>query len=196
MTKVIIAMSISPNGLTAREDGQEDWLPSSNADDFYTDAKRFNNFIMGRETYELVTKFSPDYFNRVNAQYKIIVTRNTSFSADGYIVLHSPEEVISFLEQQGVEDAFIIGGGKLITEYIKRGLVDEIWLTITPYIIGKGRPLIDPDEFDLPLELIEHRELSGGRILAKYKVASKNIYMDDASEIDDNFIDVREKVTK
>jgi dihydrofolate reductase len=172
MIKVIISMAISPNGLTAREDGQEDWLPATNADDFYTDAQRFDNFIMGRETYELVTKFSPDYFNKATARHKIIITRNTNFQADGYTVMHGPEEAISFLEQRGVTHALVIGGGKLNTEYLKRQLVDEIWLTITPYIIGTGRQLIDPAAFDLPLELLEHRELSGGRILVKYKVAA------------------------
>ena len=49
--KVILAMAISPNGLIARENGEEDWLPSEGWDEFLIDAKAFKNIVMGRETY-------------------------------------------------------------------------------------------------------------------------------------------------
>lgn len=163
-------MAISPNGLIAREDGREDWLPSSNWDDFLVDASHFGNIVMGRETYELVTKLYPDYnFDNVDTSYKLIVTRNKDFVAKGYQVVYSPEEALTFLAQQGVKNVLLIGGGKLNTEFIKRSLVDEIWLTVTPHIIGKGRPFIAPEDFDLPLKFIESKALSDGRIQIKYR---------------------------
>lgn len=126
---------------------------------------------MGRETYELVTKLYPGYnFDTVDTKHKIIVTRNKDLSADGYQIVHSPEEAIDFLRHQGMKNVLLIGGGKLNTEFIKHDLVNEIWLIITPYIIGQGRPLIAPADFDLPLELIESKALSGGRVQVKYEV--------------------------
>lgn len=171
VSSVVLSMAISPNGLIAREDGQEDWLPSENWDDFLVDAKQFNNIVMGRETYELVKKLYADYnFDNVDTAHKVIVTRNQTFSAEGYTVVHSPEEAIAYLSQQEIEQILLIGGGKLNTEFIKRGLVDEIWLTVTPYIIGKGRPFISPADFDLPLIFKDSKHLSGGRVQLKYRV--------------------------
>jgi dihydrofolate reductase len=169
---VVLSVVISPNGLIARENGEEDWLPSEGWDEFLVQAKNFNNIVIGRETYELVMKLYPNYsFDDVKTGYRVIVTRNTDFVVpDGYIVVHSPEEVITFLQGKGLERVLLAGGGKLNTEFIKRKLVNEIWLTITPYIIGKGRSFISPDEFDLPLNLVGQETLSKGRVLLKYKV--------------------------
>ncbi len=59
--KVVLTMAVSLNGLIAREDGQEDWLPSEGWDDFVNDVAKFKNFVMGRETYELVQNLYPDH---------------------------------------------------------------------------------------------------------------------------------------
>lgn len=168
-------MAISPNGLIARENGEEDWLPSEGWDEFLVDAKNFNNIVMGRETYELVQKLYENYnFDNVETGHKVIITQNKEFVAGAeYKVTQNPEEALSYLESKNIEEALLIGGGKLNTSFIKQGLINEIWLTLTPYIIGKGRPFISPDEFDLPLELIECKVLSKGRLRIKYAVLTK-----------------------
>lgn len=170
--KVLLDMAISPNGLIAREDGDEDWLPSEGWDDFVLQAKQLNNIVMGRETYEQVTARYKDYnFNNVNCDYKVIVTRDVSFSApDGYLVVHSPEEAVALIESNGLNELFLIGGGKLNSAFIKRGLIDTIQLTINPYIIGKGRSFIGAEDFDLPLKLVSHKELSEGRVQLIYNI--------------------------
>lgn len=170
--RVILAMAISPNGLIARDNGQEDWLPSEGWDEFLVEAKRFKNIVMGRETYELVTKLYPNYnFDNVEADHKVIVTTQPDFdSPAGYHVVHTPEEAIDFVASNGLDQLLLLGGGKLNTSFIQKHLLDEIWLTITPYILGRGRSFISPAEFDLPLSLIEYKGLSRGRVLVKYRV--------------------------
>jgi riboflavin biosynthesis pyrimidine reductase len=71
--------------------------------------------------------------------------------------------------------ALLIGGGKLNSEFLKQGLVDQIWLTYTPHILGKGRPFIAPKDIDIQLTLMEHEQLSLGRLRAKYSV-NKDIH--------------------
>lgn len=171
--KVILDMAISPNGYIAREDGDEDWLPSEGWDEFLLLAKELNNIVMGRETYDQVTTRYKDYnFNNVECDHKVIVTRDENFnSPEGYVVVHSPEEAVSYIEDTGLNKLFLIGGGKLNSEFFKRKLIDEIQLTINPYIIGKGRLFISPEDFDVSLKLIETKELPGGRVRIKYSVA-------------------------
>lgn len=168
-------MAISPNGLIARENGEEDWLPSEGWGEFLVDAKEFDNIVMGRETYELVQKLYENYnFDNVSVAHKVIVTQNKDFKAsEKYTVVQSPKEALTYLESKGIQEALLIGGGKLNTSFIKQSLVNEIWLTLTPYVIGKGRPFISPDDFDLSLELIECKQLSKGRLRIKYSVVSK-----------------------
>lgn len=165
-------MVISPNGYIAREDGSEDWLPDEGWEEFVELAKDLNNIVIGRETYSQVTNRYKDYnFDNVPCKYKIIVTRNKEFQApDGYKAVYSPEEAIEYIKSKGIEKIFLIGGGKLNSEFMKKGLVDELQLTVNPYIIGKGRSFLSPDDFEMPLKLVEHSKLSGDRIKLKYIV--------------------------
>lgn len=166
-------MVISLNGLVARENGEEDWLPSEGWQEFLDDAKKYNNIVMGRETYELVQKLYKDYnFDSVETEQKVIVTKQSEYKTnDGYVIVHSPKESLEYLESKGMKEILLIGGGKLNSEFIKLGLVHELWITITPFILGKGRPFINPEDFDIPLELTSTEVLSKGRVKLKYKVA-------------------------
>lgn len=170
--KILLDMAISPNGYIAREDGDEDWLPSEGWNEFLVLAKELNNIVMGRETYDQVTSRYEDYnFDNVECDYKLIVTKDSSFTApDGYVIVHSPEEAVDYIKSSGLDKLFLIGGGKLNSEFFKRRLISEIQLTVNPYIIGKGRSFISPEEFEVSLKLVKAKELSGGRVQIKYSV--------------------------
>jgi dihydrofolate reductase len=170
--KVILDMVISPNGFIVRENGDEDWLPMDGWDMFVVEAKRYNNIVMGRETYVQVTeKYEHDNFDSVPVDHKIIVTRNQDFHApEGYIVLHSPAEAIAYLEQAGVQTLFLIGGGKLNAAFAKQGLINQVQLTITPYVIGKGRPVLAFDDYEFGLTLVAVKRLSLGKVKLVYTV--------------------------
>jgi dihydrofolate reductase len=124
--KIIQSNAISINGMLAREDGNEDWLPSEGWDEFVEDVAGFGNFIMGRETYELVMTLYPDYnFDNVDARFKIIVTSNRDFDCpDGYQIVDSPEAAIDLLEQANIEAGYLIGGGKLNSSFYEKGLIN------------------------------------------------------------------------
>ena len=170
--EVILDMVISPNGFIAREDGNEDWLPEAGWDEFVAEAKGYGNIVMGRETYEQVTARYEDYnFDNVDVEHKIIVTRNADFAApQGYAVVHSPEEAVEYLAEAGAKQLFLIGGGVLNAEFMKRGLVDRLQLTITPYIIGKGRPVLAFGDYEAALTLDSVEQLSIGRVRLVYKI--------------------------
>lgn len=170
--KVILDMVISPNGFIARENGDEDWLPHEGWDDFVAEAKQYGNIVIGRETYEQITeKYEGENFDNVAVDHKLIVTANKDFKApEGYTVVYSPEEAMAYLKGAGVETLFLIGGGKLNTAFAKAGLVSQIQFTISPYIIGKGRPVLAYDDFEMGLTLLKVKQLSIGRVRLVYKV--------------------------
>jgi dihydrofolate reductase len=170
--KIVQSNAISLNGMIARENGDEDWLPSVGWDEFVEDVKKYDNFIMGRETYELVMKLYPNYnFDNVKASYKIIVTSQPDYRApDGYIVIHSPEEAREFLETKNAEVGLLVGGGKLNSSFYAKGLVDETWVTVNPIILGKGRPFIGNFEFEAQLKLLDVIRLDKHRVQLRYAV--------------------------
>ena len=165
-------MVISPNGFIAREDGNEDWLPAEGWDEFVAEAKQHGNIVMGRETYEQVTRRYQDYnFDSVDVPHKVIVTTNHDFIApQGYTVVHSPEDAVEYIKKTGAKTLFLIGGGVLNAAFAKRGLITHLQLTIAPHIIGKGRPFLAFDDFELALTLTDVQKLSLGRVRLSYKV--------------------------
>lgn len=170
--KIIQSNAISLNGMLARVDGQEDWLPSEGWDEFVEDVKKYGNFIMGRETYELVTKLYPDYnFDNVDAPYKIIVTTQEDFfQPEGYTVVGSPEVAVTLLKDNNIETGLLIGGGGLNSSFYAKGLVDEAWVTINPIILGQGRSFVASRDFETQLELIDVVKLSKNRVQLRYRI--------------------------
>lgn len=91
------------------------------------DFKRFKTItsghpiIMGRKTYQSIGKPLP---NRSN----IVVTRDTNFTAEGCIIVHSLEQGLEEAKKINNEEIFIIGGGDLY----KQGMnyADKLYLTI------------------------------------------------------------------
>jgi dihydrofolate reductase len=170
--KVLLDMVITLNGFIAREDGSEDFLPDEGWDEFVDEAKRHNNIVMGRETYEQVTARYEDYnFENVDVKHKVIVTKNSDFKApNNYVVVHGPEEAVDYIKNAGLETLYLIGGGKLNAEFMKRHLVTDVQLTITPYILGNGRPFLAFDDYEAGLEFVGVERLSLGRLKVSYKV--------------------------
>jgi len=173
--KIIQYNNSSLNGFIARKDGREDWLPNEGWDEFVNSAQEFGNFIMGRETFEIVTKIDPDYnFEEADVPYKIIVTTNPDYAApEGYIVAHSPQEARSFLAEKNVETGLLIGGGKLNGAFYANKLVDETWIMVNPCILGEGRPLIANSDFETKLKLIDVVRCSKDRVLLEYSVVQQ-----------------------
>lgn len=53
----------------------------------------------------------------------------------------TPEWIVDTLKKKGITRLLIEGGGDLIFQFLKSGLVDEMFLTLCPVIIGiKGAP--------------------------------------------------------
>lgn len=63
----------------------------------------------------------------------------------------------------------IIGGMTLNTCFMKENLINEVWLSIYPLFIGKGKPLThELDIFKNP-EFIGSKKLAKGLIQLRYK---------------------------
>ena len=89
------------------------------------DMKRFREIttgkpvIMGRKTFESIGRALP---NRTN----IIMTRDADFRADGFIIVHSPEEALH--AAKGAEEVVVIGGSSIFEKFLPK--IGRMYLTI------------------------------------------------------------------
>lgn len=112
---LIVAMS---NNRVIGKDNKMLWhLPN----DFkYFKEKTLNKpVIMGRKTFESIGRPLP---NRQN----IVITSDSSYSADGIIVVDSLEKALDITCDE--KEVFIIGGGQIYKQSLN--IVDKLYLTI------------------------------------------------------------------
>ena len=116
MPEFIIIVAIAQNGVIGRN-GQLPWhLPS--------DLKHFKKttmncpIVMGRKTFESIGRALPGRDN-------IVLTRDTSLSWPGCIVVHSMQDALDQCKDEG--KVFIIGGADIFIESLP--IIDTIIVT-------------------------------------------------------------------
>jgi dihydrofolate reductase len=164
-------MSISANGYIAMSDGSEDFLPDDTWYRFAALAKEFGCFIWGRKTYEQVIKWDKVYLDAIRDTKKIIVSRKDDIKLEeGFELVHTPQEAIKLLENDGFKQAILTGGSILNTSFAKLNLIDEVILAVVPTILGRGIPLFNSEDFQLPLKSAEVERINGDIVRLRYTV--------------------------
>ena len=92
---------------------------------FFKEKTTDNIVVMGRKNYESI----PEKYRPLPNRENVILTRNKDFKAEGCIVLHSFDELLQYYENEEDRTMFIIGGGEIYKEALKKDIVDEMYIT-------------------------------------------------------------------
>jgi len=132
---IIVAMD---ERLIGNEGGMPWHLPADLK--FFKSVSMGKPIIMGRSTWESIGKALPGRTN-------IVITRNTSFQAEGCRLAHSVDEALAIAKEESAEEVMIIGGGGIYEQTLDR--IDRLYLTrIAAHLVGDTHfPVINPDEW-------------------------------------------------
>jgi dihydrofolate reductase len=162
--KTFIIAAISLDGFIARfkNDFSFDWTSKEDKKFFVEMTKKAGVVIFGSKTYETIGHPLKDRLNVVfSKKKKYDGVLNTSLD---------PQKLLLDLQKGGFKEAAICGGQSIYTLFMKKNLVDEIYLTVEPLIFGQGIGLFRKN-LDTKLKLIDFRKLNdSGSILLHYKV--------------------------
>lgn len=189
MGKIIALGHISLDGYMADLKGQIDWIRMDEetnklVKELYRGAA---GTIYGRKTYELMDPFWPDvlkdrekwprwiveYAEWVDKAVKVVVTTSLSSISWGNTRLirdHVVEEM-GRVKQEVKGDLLLLASAQLLAALLPAGLVDEVVVTVTPVILGEGKPYFKGLTAKVPLELREERRFSNGVVGLRYKTA-------------------------
>lgn len=164
---IILYIATSLDGYIAKNNGAVDWL-SGNGDNPNVD-NGYDNFyntidtvVMGRTTYEqVVNELSPDTW--VYEGKKCYVATRKKYESDKRAEFISDDivEFIKNLKIQEGKDIWLIGGSKLVDQFIKQNLIDKYIVTIIPTILGDGIPLFLKENPEIKLRLVETKAFDG-----------------------------------
>ena len=182
-SRVTIHMVASLDGFIARRDGSVDWLETS---DHYAggetlepgvvDAflKTIDCYVMGSRTYETALGFEAKGFGwSYGDKPTFVLTRRALPRNRDSVQFHSGDlaEFVNERLRPRFGNIWVVGGGALAGECLRRGLADELRYSILPVLIGEGISFFDRLDKDVPLHLAEVKGYVNGMVELRYDVS-------------------------
>ena len=162
--KVVLYMAITANGYIAKENNETPWSDEE-WKIFSEKVKEIKNLVIGRKTFEIMEQ--GEEFQKIGNPFTVIVSTHKENNSN---CVNSPEQAIDLLKEKGFSKILVAGGGMLNSSFMQKGLVDEIYLDVEPFLFGKGIKLFAENDFETKLELLETKQLSKNVIQLHYKI--------------------------
>jgi dihydrofolate reductase len=157
MRHVIYGCAMSLDGYIAGPAGEYDWIVMDPDIDFASMTARFDTFLIGRKTFEVMRRMGNDVKS-------VAKTRNIVFSRTlkpgehpNLTVSADAERVVAELRTKPGKDIALFGGGELFRSLLAAGLVDGVEVSLIPVLLGGGIPLLPSPATQATLKLRKHR---------------------------------------
>jgi dihydrofolate reductase len=179
MRKIFWQINITLDGYMARPDG--DLTETAEVADpkfeLYASEmlRSIDGFIVGRKTYELFAGYWPDQVgpdaDNLNTMPKYVVsTTLRSVGWNNSRLMHSVGELDKLKHQDG-RDIAVFGSAQLASSLLEHGLVDELRVFVTPFLLGRGSPAFKPASKTRKLDLVGSEKWESGVLGLTYRIA-------------------------
>lgn len=170
MRKLIVGVAISLDGYIAGPNGEYDWCFTDSdygLNDFY---KRIDALLMGRKSYEVLLK-EDDGSQGFSAMTTYVYSNMLEKVRKGAVLVRGDlQEGVERIKKDRGKDIWLFGGAMLTSALLNLHLVDEIWLSVHPVILGGGTALFHALEHRVNLKLVEEKTYASGLVSLWYHV--------------------------
>jgi dihydrofolate reductase len=169
---VFIAASL--DGYIARSNGDIDWLsivhPVDEAHGYQAFMASVDTIVLGRGTYDTVLEFNewPYPGKRV-----IVMTHRPAEARHGeeFFSGRAAELATRLSDAKRV----YVDGGKVVSQFLAAGLIDDLTISVIPIILGDGIRLFSGGEGEHRLELEGQRSWPSGMVQMRYRVRNQQV---------------------
>jgi dihydrofolate reductase len=171
VTTFLLYVATSIDGYIARTDESVDWLlpPPEEVDkdknyiNFYNS---IDGLVMGSTTYEQILGFG-DWPYPGKLSY-VLTSRDLSTTRTDVAFVKDVETVVEETKNRGYERVWLVGGGKVASSFIEKGLVDDFFIFIVPILLGSGISLYQSIP-ELKLKLVNTQSYPYGVVELHYQ---------------------------
>lgn len=171
---ITLVMVLSVNGKsTKNSQPDQSWASEEDQEHLQKLISENNLIVMGGNTYRL----AKSHIKPSDGKLRVVVTHNPEEFKDDVIegqlefIKATASDLVLNLESRGYENMMLLSGESLNKEFFEEGLIDEMYLTLEPFVSGSGKGMVSESQIDVNLHLIEVNKLNEkGTILLKYKV--------------------------
>lgn len=173
MRKIVLGLAVTLDGFIEGPNGEFDWCFTDDDYGMNEFLSTIDGVLYGRKSYELMTRF--DGGNPFSKHQGYVFTRNKQRPlTDGTTWLEGDavEHVRALKLKQG-KNLWLFGGSELTTSLINAKLVDVLWLSIHPILLGSGKYLFSEIQGPVPLRLLNSKTYPSGLLSVKYEIVNK-----------------------
>jgi dihydrofolate reductase len=184
MRRVVYYAAMSLDGFIAEGDDTLEWLMKfpgvepgaavqtvpGGYDEFYADV---GALVMGSVTYEFVLDEASTWAYAGKPTW-VLTTRDLPVF-EGADDLRFTNAAVTDLYDEMVAAAgdrklWVVGGGNVASQFADAGLIDEVWVTVVPVVLGSGKPLFDRRVPGPPMRPTEVLPRASGMIELRFEV--------------------------
>lgn len=188
MRSLVYFMHSSLDGFVAGTNGEMDWITvDDEIFDFVTTmTDQADTALYGRVTYQMMEAYWPTAGEIPNASRheiehsiwykkvsKIVLskTMNETGLKNTSVIGDNLSENINKLKQQPGKNILIFGSPRASHSLLNLGLVDELWIFISPILIGEGTSLFKNVPGLIKLRLLDTKSFASGVVALHYRKA-------------------------
>lgn len=175
MRKLILGLAITLDGYIEGPNGEYDWCFTDQdygLNDFF---RRIDAIFIGRKSYEMMQQYSESSDGAalpgMPAFTEYVFSKTLTAVKEGAILV-SGDSIAEArrLKKLPGKDIWLFGGASLYSALVKEGLVDELWLSVHPILLGSGKTLFGRQDGRHKLSLLESKTYDTGLVSLRYSV--------------------------
>lgn len=167
---ITMIMVMSLDGIILREEGEDvtKWTSKEDQIHFRNILNNFDAIITGRKSYfgKVINK---PYFILTNSLAKDD-EKNNLFYTGG-----DPVKIIKAITEKGYNNIALLGGTETNMQFLKAGLVDQLIITIEPFLFGAFKHITLEEKLNIKLKLVNYHQMNDqGTLVLQYLVYNRS----------------------
>ena len=175
MRKLILGLAVTLDGYIEGPNGEYDWCFTDQdygLSEFYS---IIDSVFIGRKSYEIAQQYASENNGQMApdmppVQEYIFSKSLKTVKKDAILISENSMEEARRIKEQPGKDIWLYGGAALTDALMQEGLVDELWLSVNPILLGAGTPLFRHQETRTKLKLLECKTYETGLVSLKYQI--------------------------
>lgn len=175
MRKLILGLAVTLDGYIEGPNGEYDWCFTDQDYGLNEFFARVDAIFIGRKSYEMAQQHADNNNGEIvpgmPAMTEYVFSKTLKSVKEGAMLVSddSIAEARRIKEQAG-KDIWLFGGASLTDALMKEGLVDELWMSVHPVLLGSGKPLFRSQESRTKLTLLESKTYETGLVSLRYGI--------------------------
>lgn len=179
MRKLILGLAITLDGYIEGTNGEYDWCFTDQDYGLNEFFAHVDAIFIGRKSYEIAQQYAENNNGEtvpgMPVMKEYVFSKSLKTIKKGAVLISddSITQARRIKEQPG-KDIWLYGGAELTDALMKEGLVDELWLSVHPILLGDGKALFRKQNSRRKLTLLQSKIYETGLISLRYGINNES----------------------